>query len=65
MEKAGKVFVSVLGANGIVYQRKIFSYTAKSIYIDITSLDEANCEIYLFVKEWRVLQGELGWFCKQ
>lgn len=58
LEKADKVFVSVLGPDGIIYQREITLNTAKSIYVDLESYQDGEYTICLQDAKGNALEGE-------
>lgn len=58
LEKADKVFVSVLGPDGIIYQREITSDTAKSIYIDLNPYRDGEYTVYLQDAKGNALEGD-------
>lgn len=57
-KKAHNVFVSVLGPDGVVYQREVTSDAAKSIYVDMTQYQEGEYTIYLQDAKGNALEGD-------
>lgn len=57
-KKAHNVFVSVLGPDGVAYQREVTSDAAKSIYVDMTQYQEGEYTIYLQDAKGNALEGD-------
>lgn len=57
-EKAKQVFVSVVGPEGVVYQKEITTETAKSIYVDLAQYREGQYCIYFLDEQGNQVSGE-------
>lgn len=57
-KKAKQVFVSVIGPDGVIYQREVTSETAKSIYVDLAQYQNGEYNIYFQDAEGNEVSGE-------
>lgn len=57
-EKVKQVFVSVVGPEGVVYQREVTTETAKSIYVDLAKYSKGEYTIYFLDAKGNQLSGE-------
>lgn len=57
-EKVKQVFVSVVGPDGVVYQREVTTETAKSLYVDLAQYREGEYTIYFTDAKGNQISGD-------
>lgn len=57
-KKVQQVFTTVVGPNGIIYQREITTDTAKSIYVDLAQYQNGEYSIYFQDAEGNEVSGD-------
>ena len=57
-KKVQQVFVTVVGPDGIIYQREITTNTAKSIYVDLAQYQNGDYSIYFQDAEGNEVSGD-------